>query len=114
MGEQFPQSPYVIRDARFKGGRNAKRRMDAAEIVVREIQGTSVFQIVELLGIGIRQASEAAKGHANREVAALHIAGGDVTRIRPTVPNFYYRLYHWRRRVSPCRIVLAVIAVYFY
>ena len=68
--------------------------MDAAEIVIGKVHSASKFEIVQFLRIGIRETRETAKGHANREIAALHKTRADVTAIRPTVPYFYYCLYH--------------------
>lgn len=42
--------------------------MDAAEIVEAEEQGEHVLVVLNLLGEGIREASEAAIAHADREV----------------------------------------------
>jgi hypothetical protein len=52
--------------------------VNTAEVVVREVQSAGVFQVIEFLGIGIRQTSKAAKRHANRKIAALYKAGRDV------------------------------------
>jgi hypothetical protein len=110
LREQFPECPYVIGNASLDSRRNPDCLMHATEIVIREVQSANVFQIVEFLGIAVRQ-TRATKRHPNRKVAALHLACGDLTRVRPTVPYFYYRLYHRSGRIAPCGVILAVIAL---
>lgn len=71
--QQFPQCPYVVGNASFDGGRNPNRLVNTAETVVRKVQGASELEVVEFLGAGVRQAREAAKRHADREVASLAV-----------------------------------------
>jgi len=56
--------------------------MDAAEIVVHEVQGDRMFQVVELLAESVPQPGKAPHAHSDCEVLAFHIAGGNVARIR--------------------------------
>jgi hypothetical protein len=86
--------------------------VDAAKIAVREIQSAQAYlRLSSFFEYAFAKRSKAAKGHSNRQVAALYLASGDVTRIRPTAPYPYYRFYHPSRRVSASRIMLAVVAV---
>jgi len=101
----------VIGDASFERGRNAKRLMHTAKIVIGEVQSAGGFQVVEFFREGIRQASKTANAHANGEVLTLHKAGRDVAAIRAAITYFYYRLRHWRGRITPCRIMLSMIPV---
>jgi hypothetical protein len=114
LGQQFSQRPYVIRQPRLDSRGNADSRMHPAPIVVREMQGASGFQVVELLAVTKRQACKPFKRLTNREVLTLDITGRDVPGIWASVPNFYYRLRKGCRRVPSRHIVLAVIAEYFY
>lgn len=45
----FLQRPYVIRDARLHGRRHAQRLVDAAEIIVHEMQRHRVRVVLDLL-----------------------------------------------------------------
>ena len=88
--------------------------MDTAKVIVGEVQSARGLEIVELFGVGIRQACEAANRHSHIQILPFNEARRDVTAIRPTVADLYYRLYHRSRRVAPRRFVLPVIAVYLY
>jgi hypothetical protein len=88
--------------------------MNAAEIVKRKMQRNSSLQIVEFLREGIRQTCKTSDCHPESEVASLDVTSRDVARIGPSVAYLYYRFDHRRRRVPTSRIMLAVIAVYFY
>jgi hypothetical protein len=55
----------MIRKPRFHRGSNAQRRMNTAEIVVREMQSDGSFQMRQLLAESVRQA---------RKIAALPFA----------------------------------------
>ena len=74
--------------------------MYPAEVVIREVQGTRRFVIVQLLREGIGQASESPDCHANREVLSLNVAGGDVARVWATIAYLDYGFYHRRGRVA--------------
>jgi hypothetical protein len=103
----------VIRNASFQRWRNTKRRMDAAKIVIREIEGASIFEVIPFLRVSVGQACKTAKRHANRKVAALHVTGGVITRVGATVPYFYYCPAHRSGTIASCRVLLAMIAVIF-
>ena len=53
-----------------------------AEIVMHEVQGDGVLVVLQLLGEGIGQPGKPAAAHAQGEVLALNVAGGDVLAIR--------------------------------
>jgi hypothetical protein len=91
--EQFCHRPYVIRDSRRHPRRDSDAGMNAAKIVIGEVQGARKLQVVQLFRVGICQPGKAAKRHANRKVGAFHVAGADVARVGPSIPYPYYRLY---------------------
>jgi hypothetical protein len=64
----FGNRPDVIGDSGFHRGGNAKTGMHSAEIVVREVQRDSGFQIQQFLAESTRQAREAADRHTHREI----------------------------------------------
>ena len=59
--------------------------MDAAEIVIREVQRDGGFQVRQLLAESVRQPRESANRHTHRQVLAFYKASRDVVRIGPSV-----------------------------
>jgi hypothetical protein len=59
--------------------------VDAAEVVVREVQPERCRVVLQLLGEGIGQAGEAADAHPHGQVGALDVAGRDVLGIGATL-----------------------------
>lgn len=58
----------MIRQVRTHGRSDAKRFVNAAEIIVCEVNTVRGPQVVPLLAEGVRQPREAAHGHADRRV----------------------------------------------
>jgi len=85
--------------------------MYPAEIVVGKMQSASSLQIVEFLTESIRQASEPADCLPHGQVLPLNKASAYVARVGAAITYPYYRLYHWRRRVAACGVMLPVIAI---
>jgi hypothetical protein len=56
--------------------------MDAAEIVVHEINREGVLVILNLLGVGVREAGKAPHGHPHRQILAFDVRRGNVPHIR--------------------------------
>ena len=54
-GKQFLNAPNVISKPRFHRGGDSEARMNAAEIVIREVQGDSGFQVRQLFAEAVRQ-----------------------------------------------------------
>ena len=104
----------MIGDSSFHCGGNAKAFVYPAEVVIREVEGASGFVILQLLRERIGQASETPNRHADREILPFNVAGGNVTRIGPSITNLDYRFHHRRRRVTSSGIILPVITVYLY
>src|ERR1039458_3695023 len=77
LRQQFRQIPHVIRNARLHRRGNAQGLMDAAEIVVGEVQAVRRPQILPLLREGIRQPREAAHLHSDCEVLAFYVRCAD-------------------------------------
>ena len=74
--------------------------MYPAEIIVRKMQSTSGFVIVQLFAKSVRQSRKPANLHPNREVLALDKAGAYVAQIGASVAYLDYGFYHPRRRVA--------------
>ena len=55
--------------------------MNTAEIVIREMQGNSSFQVRQLLAVGVRQPRKAAKPHSHREVLPFHVASRNIPHV---------------------------------
>jgi hypothetical protein len=104
----------VVSQPCFHRWRHPQTLVYPTEIVVGEVQSARRFQIVELLGEGIRQPRESPDRHTHREVLPLNITSRDVAHVRPTVTYFYYRLHYRCRGVAPSRVMLPVIAIKLY
>ena len=59
--------------------------MDAAKVVIGEVQRDGCFQVLKFLRESVRQARESAHPHPHREVLALDKASRDVVRVRPSI-----------------------------
>lgn len=89
--------------------------MNAAEIVVREVQRDGCFQILQFLAESISQARESADRHTHSEVLALHKASRDVVRVRASVNNLGYNLRDsWWGVPRVGAIVLSIIPEQFH
>jgi len=88
--------------------------MYPAKVVIREMQSARGLEIVQLLGIAKGQSCKPLDGLTHREVLPLHIASGDVPHVWPSITYFYYRFHHRGGRISACRVVLAIVAIYLY
>lgn len=78
----FFQSPNVIGNARFHCGCDAQGLVNAAEVVIHEMDGCGVFVAFQFLAECVGQARKAAVTHAQREVLPLNVAGGNVQALR--------------------------------
>jgi hypothetical protein len=88
--------------------------MNAAEIIVREVQGDSGFQVRELLAKCIGKSREAPKLLSHGQVLALDIASRDVVRIGLSVDDLGYNLRDlWWGVPRVGAIVLSVIPEQF-
>src|SRR5260370_10116116 len=76
------------------------------------MKGNCGLQVLEALGETIRQAGKSPHRHPHGQILALHMACGNVIRIRPSVSNVGYHLRDPSWRV-PFIAVLAVIAIEF-
>lgn len=68
---QILDIPKMLGDARGHRWRDLERLMDAAEIVIHEVQRNRRFVVLDLLAERIGQASEAAHSHPHGEVLTL-------------------------------------------
>jgi hypothetical protein len=81
--EIFP-IPQAISHTRCQGRRDAKRLVDAYEIVKRGVQREGTEMVLKLFGEGIGQPREAAHPHAHRKVRPLDVRRADVFALRMT------------------------------
>jgi hypothetical protein len=100
----------VICQARFHRRGDAQTQVHATEIVVREMDSDSSFQVLQFLRESIRKAREAPKRQSHREVLAFDVTGRDVRLARISDSHLGYNLDHWAWGV-PFSSVLAVIAI---
>lgn len=88
--------------------------MNAAEVVISEVQRTSGLQVVQFLAECVGQARKSANRHPHGEVLPLNVRSAHVFGIRVSLANLGYNLHDWLWGVPPGSVVLAVIAVQLY
>ncbi len=71
----------MIRDSRRHPPRDSDAGMYAAQIVVREVQRDSRFQVRQLLAESIRQSRKSAKVHSHRQILSLNLGHYPVARL---------------------------------
>lgn len=74
--------PNMIANACFHRGSDAQRLVNAAKIVVHEVERERVLVVFHFLRERIRKASESPHHHAHRQILAFRIAGRDVLSVR--------------------------------
>lgn len=62
--------------------------MNPAEVIVHEVKGERVIQVLNFLAKGVCQSSHSPHGHADGQVVALGVASGDVLRVGVAVYDF--------------------------
>ena len=87
--------------------------MNAAEIIEREMQSDSRFQMRRFFAESVRQSRQPAKLHPHSEVLPFHKTSRDVLRIGVSLAHFGYDLHDWPWGVPRIGIVLAIIAKQF-
>ena len=102
----------VIRDARFHGRGDADRAMNAAEVVVREIQRKRRPVVLKLLRESVGQASESPNLHPHGEVLTLNVRRANTFRIGGTHNWDHLRAHHFSRAIA--RFAFRECAVHFY
>lgn len=78
----FFHVPNVVSDSSFHCRGNAQSLMNAAEVVVHEVERDGRDMVLNLLAECVGQPCETAHLHPHREVLPLDKAGGDVARFR--------------------------------
>ena len=86
--------------------------MHATEIIVREVQSASGFQVRQLLRESVRQARESPHLHPYGQVLPLDVRRANVLRIRVTSSHLGYNLHDWAWGV-PLVPMLPIIAKQF-
>src|ERR1700733_1907896 len=80
--QKFTHSPNVVGNAGFHSWSAAQRFVDASEVIPRVPKDHRCPVVLPLFREAVRQASEPAKAHAKRKIAALHYRSADALRIR--------------------------------
>src|ERR1044072_4035642 len=78
--QQITNRPHAVRDAESHCGCGADALMHPAHVVMCHVQRHGHCVLLQPLAETIREPGEPAAGHAQRQVAALHVAGRDVGR----------------------------------
>ena len=74
--------------------------MNTAEVVIREVQGDSGFQILQLARESVGEPRQSPQLHSHGQILPFHIAGRDVFGIGNAAANFGYNLH----RESPFQV----------
>jgi hypothetical protein len=85
--------------------------MYAAEIIVREVQSASRFQVPQPLRESVSQPSESAHLHSHGQVLPFDMAGADAGRVRVTGSHLGYNLNDWRWGVFCICVMLPILAI---
>ena len=88
--------------------------MNAAKIVIGEVQCTSSLEVVQFLAVPKCQPCKSLDGLSHGQVLPLNETGRNVVRVGPSIAYLHYGFYHRRRRISCFRITLAVVSVQLY
>lgn len=72
----------MIGHARFHRGCNSQCLVNAAEVVVHEVERDGVLVILNFLGKSVRQTREPAHSHSHRQILAFDVTGGNVSVVR--------------------------------
>jgi hypothetical protein len=85
-------APNVVGQPRFHRGRDSEGRMNAAEVVIGEVQGNRGFQVRQLFTERIREARKTAHRHTHRKVLPFDIASRDFVGIGIANSDLGYNL----------------------
>jgi hypothetical protein len=83
--------------------------MNTAEVVIREVQGDSGFQVAELTRESVREPGQPPKLHSHGQILSLHVAGRNVLRVGIAAANFGYNLrdFSWGVPLLPMLPVIS-------
>ena len=100
LRQQFRQIPNVVGQIRLHRRGDPDAAVNAAEIVIGEVQAVGRPQVLPLLAEPIRQPRQSAHLQSNREVLALHMRRADLLRIG--IPHDWdpFRVRHVGRAVA--------------
>ena len=88
--------------------------MNTAEIIKREVQGDSGFQIVQLFRESIGQSGKPSHLHSHGQVLSFHVRRADVILVRLSLSNLGYNLDDRAWGVFRFAVMLPIIAVQLY
>ena len=74
LSEQFSQLPHAIRNAGFHGWRDANRAVNAAEVVIGEVQAVGGPEVFPPLTERVRQPGEVAQLRVDGEILMPGVA----------------------------------------
>ena len=82
--------------------------MNTAEIVIREVQSASRFQVVQFLAKGIGQARKPSHHHSHGQVLPFDVTGTDFLRVGVALHDLGYNLEDWTWGVFRRAVMLAM------
>src|SRR5580704_4819857 len=97
-------APNMVCDSRFHSWGYPQCLMDTAKIVMHEVQCDSGLVILDLLGEGIGQSSEAAHTHPHGQILTFRITGRDVIGVWTTANDRCAASNALRRTVPRLRL----------
>src|SRR5437016_6267296 len=98
----------------FHRGCDSETRMNAAEVVIGEMQSDSGFQMRQLFAESICQPRQPAKLHPHGEVLPFHVRRADMVGIGIARADFGYNLHDWAWGVPRISVRLAPLAEQLY
>src|SRR5438874_63116 len=87
--------------------------MYTAEIVIREVQRTSCFQVFNFLAESIGEARKPSHHHSHGQVLPFNVTRTDFLFVRVALHDLGYNLEDWAWGVLCRAVVLAIIAIQF-
>ena len=84
-------------------------RVDADEIVVREVEPHGCLKVLHLLAESVREARETPHAHPHGKVLPLNEAGRNVLAVWAALDHLFFGAHHVGRAVTPGPGVLSLV-----
>ena len=80
--DNLSDSPNVVGDPGLHRRRNPERLVNPAEIIMHEVKGNGVLEVIDFLGKGVSQSRESAVHHSDSQVLPFDVARGNMLHVR--------------------------------
>src|SRR5579862_5009170 len=98
--QYFPHAPDVVRDPRCHSGGNAKRLVDASEVIPAIPKRDRCPVVFPFLTESVREACETTHSHSEAEIGPLDYRSADALRIRTAHDRDYLHRLHFGGAVA--------------